>query len=285
MPKKYFLIASSVRSGTTYLGTSLNELPGVTFDYELKWKPHFELHEVHVLMTEPGWRCKPFLESLSADAEIVCSKLALEAEVCLRRDDVPEILETVEEDVAIVHLTRNNFDIIMSLQLRGSITALNRPLSSLNSGKRVLLDAHEKETEWLEVRGGYPSIKPTHDFNGMKKLALNLFQNDLIVSAIANKAARSMRLDYASIFEILPRVAEFVGYDADPAAIEEVRDNPVTRKLPALDPNGLPEADRLRTWCNLLYDKMQLICEMGMPYDEIWREDGDISILGLAPDC
>lgn len=281
MPQGSYLTVSNPRTGSSYLANGLNELPGVSVDYEVKWKPGYEPHPIHMVMSDDSWDCKTALTAIDENAKITGSKLVFDTLPPIQREDVPQIVSRIDPEIPLVHIIRSYFDIILSLEARGAINAMNRPPSE-STRNTMMFKTLTKETDHVDINELERGRKGQRDLETLRGMAINLFQNDLICLALCEHARHSMRVSYDELSDRLSDIAHFIGYDGDAAAIEHIRQNPITRKLKPLSHDLLPESANLRTFCDLLYSKLQFILEMQMPYGEIWQEDGRLVVPGLS---
>lgn len=278
-PRQLFLSVSNPRTGSSYLITSLNELPGIHADYEFKWKPRYALQPVHIDMAAENWTSRSALTQIGMGADIGGSKLVFDC-VPFDRNAVADLRRRIDPDIPLIHLTRNYFDVILSLKAHGAFNLMNRPPTSGvdNSVIGKALSDFDRRQEFRQREAGRPV---TLDRPALENALLCLVKNDLICLALCQQAKRSMRVDYAQLHDALPEITEFVGYEGDRQAIEAVRDNPITRKMTSLAPELIPDSEAFRSLCDFVYAKVIFVCEMNIPFDEIWNEDGSIDLPGV----
>lgn len=277
---RYFLSVSNPRTGSSYLVTALNELPGVHADYEFKWQPSYVPHDVHLVMSSDEWDCRRELSRIGDGAAVGGSKLVFDCQQH-ERGDVAEICRRIPTDIPIIHLTRDYFDIILSLKARGAFNLPNREPSTDGNGSKIAaaLQSFGEQKRYQDLEAGRPANISRARF---EETLVHLIQNDLICLALSQQAERSIRVDYTDLHDRLPEVAHFVGYKGPSEAIDAVRQNPITRKLKALSDDLIPNAAEYRRICEMVYAKVLFTCEMDIPFGEVWSEDGSINLPGLS---
>ena len=221
MTQRYFLCVSNVRTGSSLVATSLNELPGIATDYEIKWKPTYDPQPIHLVMRESGWNCCDALASIAPDASIVGSRLVFDFLSPIDRDDIATILDLIDRDIAIIHITRRYFDIILSEQRRGAINVLNRSPSSVKPDT-VMNQTLIETTQRLETVDLEDSHRSKRSLDELKGAAVDLFQHDLVCKAIADQAHAPMHVEYDSICDRLHEVASLIGYEGEPRLVDDV---------------------------------------------------------------
>jgi len=233
------------------------------------------------LMSSDEWDCRKALTMVANDAAIGGSKLVFDCQHH-NRDDAAAICRRIPSDLPLIHLTRNYFDIILSLKTRGAFNLMNRPPAKEGDDSILAraLQQFEADPRVRELETGRAvDLSPA----AFEEALLYLVQNDLFCLALCQQAERSFRLDYAELHDRLPEIARFVGYKGPLEPIEAIRRNPVTRKLTKLSDDLVPNAAEYRRICEIVYAKMIFICEMNIPFDQVWKKDGTIELPGLNP--
>jgi len=305
MGRKYFLIASNGRTGSSWLQTSLAVLPDVAADYEFKWHPTlYEPQSIHMVIPDGSFSSRAALDQFSADACVVGSKLTLDAHEYLGPGIIEQLGQAIEREIAIVHLTRNYFDTMLSWRARQVYNVLADPDESRITGTMMLPVMKDLTTNhdptvnsmcvvrgridrWLLDRARQapkapsPGTTITYDknasipFDHVVNYLLILFYNDLICRELANRASRTMFLKYGEIESRFGEVAKIVGSEAGAAEIEAVRSNPVTRRLGGLGPDLVRHADAVLRVARCLDEAMDDVIASDKRLEDVWTWSTD----------
>ncbi|GIX46861.1 MAG: hypothetical protein KatS3mg131_1072 [Candidatus Tectimicrobiota bacterium] len=278
--RHYFLCVSNVRTGSTWVETSLAALPDVHADYEIKWRPAYPPRPLHLVIPDATWRCREQLRQLSATAPVVGSKLVLDPYAMLSRSEIEALLATIEPDIRIVFLTRDYFSIIKSLLVRGGINRLAQPTDPRLTG--VLADT--LRTTPPEAESTYQPLAVNQEsFNAIVNTVLILFVNDLVCLEIYKRAYQAMHVDYENIQERFKEIARFVGTKCSDDIIEEVIINPTTKKLQNIDNRFVDNWHVLQLFCAYMDCLRDLSIRKRLSLFDFYRDDGQGHVTVTAP--
>ena len=221
-----FLIISNMRSGSTWLQTMLGELSDVVTDYELKWKPAYDLEKIHIGL-DHDFEFRNFFESLG-NTKVKGSKLTFDF---FEINEIEELSDIIPSEVAIIHLTRDYFEILNSFY-RGIchnyndsvLLALKSPIvhDALLRSKKIFSNIKEKTIE----------EKKREVLEDEAEKHLQIF---LSVDEWAHKLSSTnpyFRVDYSEMGEKFFDLVRFIGSDETEQKITSVLKSPPTVKLP-----------------------------------------------------
>jgi hypothetical protein len=257
--QRRFLVVANIRTGSTWLGTSLGRLNGVRFDGEIVWSPQRSWKDdTHLGVPDDYPDCDAALAAVAGPEPVVGAKLLLSPERPLAPDEIEALVARVNRDIIVVHLTRGYLPILLSWRARGGLNLPDPGAVSLGREPTRLERALTRLGEqWggvdlaAQARNPYgPALDEPRDV--VEKL-LVLFSNDLVGCRLAARAYQSFCVDYRRLRQRLPALASAVaGQGADRQAVD-ILDRPTTLKLPAPADRDLPRhalvaeiANRLR---------------------------------------
>ncbi|MEM7503197.1 MAG: winged helix-turn-helix domain-containing protein, partial [Pseudomonadota bacterium] len=192
------------------------------------------------------------LAAIAAGSPVGGSKLVLDGHLMVKNDEIDVLRRVIEPDVRIIHLTRDYFEILRSLETRIIRNKLTDESDDRLAGTRLreaLITQRERGDDeqmkaiWvvrdeaaraeaaahLESQGANPEAFKLATFNDLVRKFLILLNNDLIANDIALAAEHRISVDYAKIAADLPALAEFVGSEATGKA-EEIARYPLTEE-------------------------------------------------------
>jgi hypothetical protein len=221
-----FLLISNMRTGSTWLTTTLGALPDVVTDYEIKWKVEYPPQKVHRVLDEQSSTVSQILDDLAGDKPIAGSKFVFDP-VDMPRPEFLKLMPKLVGDVRIVHLVRRYRDIFLS-------------------GHRGIFHHFDDATSWRigdHLRSAFGSrperldrpAEPVHVSRVACYEELKIFlQNDVWASLLRDAGVPYLLVSYENLRESLPEIAKFVGSRATLDSIAAVLTAPVTFKLPEL---------------------------------------------------
>ena len=225
--KSKFVVISNMRSGSTWVETSLGALADVAIDYELKWGAEFAPSSVHVFLDEGSSSISGILEAIDTDAPITGSKLVFDPNG-MTSVDFQSLTEKIGADVRIVHLTRHYRDVFLSAR-RGFYHSLDpERADKIGAQMREGLKAADFG------RAGTPPSHVVTPAACLRELGI-LLENDRRVCSLATMGFPYLQVDYTDFSRSLEEIARFIGSDASSAEIQSVLARPVVKKLPPLD--------------------------------------------------
>jgi hypothetical protein len=206
-----------------------DRLPEVVTDYEFKWAPTYPAQPQHRVIPDRSFSCRTALENLSEDARVVGSKLVFDP-VLMTGEEYVELAQTVESEIAIIHLVRSYAEIASSVH-RGFFHMLSRPEEPATG---VMYRALRISTRAFKQHQMRPSTEKRRKAPLIQvvKLFRNLLRHDLWAAKLSWRNPY-MRIRYRRIAPEFPRMARFVGSTASSAAAAKIVASPPTVKLPA----------------------------------------------------
>jgi hypothetical protein len=270
-----FLILSNPRTGSTWLQTSLGDLPDVAVDYELKWGPtmHVQPGGVQRVIRDKTASCRSLLANISSSAEVVGSKIVLSGAVPISPEQACDLAATIDPDIRILHLTRPYFDMLLSAYGHGAVHLIER---SYSGGKesdmiRALHDDSQKKLSAIPAKsqtiiddvvsyklarlrartgiGGPVRLVPYED---IISLLLIFFVNDLALLEARRRAKHWLHIQYSEVARCFQEIAAFVGSRADPDRVQRIIESPITLKLDAVRVGLIANHKRIRAVADLL---------------------------------
>lgn len=235
-----FIIISNGRCGSSHLVTSLSRFDDVSCDYEIKWEIFYKKRNVHLVMFQ-GDRVIDIIDSNINKNKIMGSKFIFDSypQSIIGVEKERHLVNSFDENISIIHLTRSYFDILISTFYRGSVHLLSD--RGNDSGQVVVQDAVKSELDLPECKWSIPT-------NMIPLVVMNMFHSDMLALEIATRAKKSMVMPYAEINTRMKDVAEFIGSQTSDAKIKEITDQPVIRKLPPIDLSQIDKVDDLQSW-------------------------------------
>jgi|GEM_PF-5501258 len=239
--QKKFLFVSNPRCGSTWLAATFGKLEDVAVDYEFCWKQDFELQDIHMPMDRDGFSTSQTLEAIAPSSLVVGSKLVLDAHRLIDYQSLDSLFRAIEKEVRIIHLQRNYFDSLLSLEARGAVQHIDI------SGKNKASITNRMKP--IEDLGAKDSSKPPSEL--VRKLLI-FFCNDLVANELCKRADKATHLDYETAAKDAPRIAQFMGLNAGRDEVEAIFSNPDVKKLPQLSPNRLASHEKISAVASVL---------------------------------
>jgi hypothetical protein len=221
-----FLLMSNMRTGSTWLTTTLGALPDTVTDYEIKWKVEYPPQEVHYVLDEHSPSVSEILDGLAGDAPIAGSKFVFDP-VDMTRLEFLKLKPKLLGDLRIVHLVRRYRDIFLSGR-RGIFHHFN-DASPWRVGDH-LRSAFGARPERLDR-----PAPPTHVSRSACYEQLRIYlQNDVLAASLSEAGVPYMLIGYENLPRRISEVVKFIGSSASPEVVSAVFTAPVTFKLPEL---------------------------------------------------
>lgn len=233
MSRRYFLIVSNMRSGSTLLETMLGALDGVFSDREVKWKPRVAGQRVHLPVSEETHDLQQLFEQVlvAGDATLVGSKLVIDPYLLPEQAQL-HLRTIIPEDWYIIHLTRPYRDVFLSRQ-RGAEHLRNKsgvPIKGPRLGESLTTAPISNES----------SVATKYIDRETCFRELNVYlSNDLWVSSLAQGRDRYFQIDYRDIFSRFRELIRFLGLDPATPDVTSVIKSPPLQKLPPVSPGRL----------------------------------------------
>jgi hypothetical protein len=306
-----FLILSNPRTGSTWLQTSLGDLPDVAVNYELKWGPimHVEPTGVQRTIRDKTVSCRSLLTSISQSSRIVGSKLVLSGAVPIPTEQASDLAGTIDPDIRIMHLTRPYFDILSSSFGHGAVHLIDRPyLESKDAGMVQELQSNsqpklraipEKSAQTViddvvlyqlaRVRRRLGIGKPFRyvPYENIISLLLIFFVNDIALLEVRRRAKQWLHIRYSDVISRFHEIVAFVGSQAEQSRVQYIIEHPVTRKLDAVRGDLMANHRSIRRVANLLDEARDRAFQGMGSVTDLWHWDakrkiGLVRVDGLA---
>jgi len=215
------------------------------------------------------------LYGIAPKAKVVGSKLVLDAHRLFdyRRKD--ELLRAIEHDITLIHLKRNYFDVLLSLEARGSVNILTEE-GMKNSDNSAILN----KDNWNRSAEIYNTKKSTSEL--IIKLLI-FFSNDLLCRTLLSATNRSFTIPYGNISSDFCELARFVGSEAPEEELQKTINRPKVAKLPPIPPERLPNHWSLREIAARLDGALDEVSEGKSCFEEIFSvQTLELRVRGLA---
>ncbi len=250
-----FLIVSNPRSGSTWLHSTLNLLPGTCTNYEIAWRPSYTLHPFHREIGL-GVTVKSILKN-ETDESLIGSKLVLDPHHLTDITGGFDLAKHIDSDIRIIHLHRSYFDNLLSATARGSFNISSQSISSENSNTNTDNKQHLKG-----------SVVKTPVGELIRRLII-LFINDLTIHHVTKRANQYLDVNYREIHERRFDISEFINAPASRYDIDQAFNSQVTQKLPSLDHSLLPHSEELQKISTILDRSLDLMRREGKELNDI----------------
>lgn len=263
--RKYFLIVSNGRTGSTWLSTSLGRLDGVRTDFEYRWAlPRgAEGNPVHYMISDHHSTVVESLDRFAGDARIVGSKLVFSLE-WTQRQSVFEKLDLYFDDrITYIFLTRPYIETLASFLLRGPVHDLVK--SEIEGARTGVMIGELARTFQRSSLAQKPFYGDEQD---VVRALRSLANNDVIGFGIFRRFPKRIHITYDCISSDFERVARAVGWTGNSWGARSAIDAPLVRKLPALDWASFPRADLFAEYARRMDQTLQsAILEQWTPED------------------
>ena len=245
--KKYFLVVSNGRTGSTWLSISLGRLDGVRTDFEYRWglPRGAEGNPIHYVIPHHQATVVESLDSFAGDASVIGSKLVFSLE-WTQRQNVFEKLDLYFDDrITYVFLTRSYLETLASFLLRGPVHGLVK--SETDTAKENVMLRQLRAAFDRPAVGQRPFDGDERDvFRALKSLV----NNDVIGFGICQRFPNRVHLSYDRISADFEKIARAAGWSGDSREARKVIDAPLVKKLPVLDCSSFPRADLFAEYAN-----------------------------------
>ena len=226
-----FLVVSNMRSGSTWLASTLGTLPDTVTDFEIKWNINYQPHKIHYVLNDDSLSVSQVLDTLSKEFSIVGSKFVFDP-IELNQEDYFMLRKKFDDEIRIVHLVRRYRDVFLSAR-RGFFHQLNE-----KSPRRI----------GEHLKAGFDSSRPTGLAQPLEPAQISLLacynevrtylQNDVWALSLSENLPY-MQVAYEELDDRIYEVARFIGSIATPDVLMDLVRRPVTLKLPELPPTAL----------------------------------------------
>ena len=276
--QRYFLAFSNSRCGSTFLQTSLARLPGIATDFELFWEgpnPVMKGDPPYAFSVTNDWNWKEFLETKLPPVPIAGTRVILHPMKDYAPEEAQRFIANIDRDILIIHTIRDYFDILKSSRVRDHITWVSDDQLDRSSAK----DPSLGETElWASLRKrglreidgwkneGRPFLEESSRF------VLRFFINDLVMAEIARRAERSMLIEFEGVWLRFHEIADFLGCDCTKEDCDAIIHNPVTKRLPPVPDEELPNWQALKELCGILNDTIRNALDSDISLFAAWKE-------------
>ena len=231
---KIFAIISLPRTGSTWLSLSLNSLPDVVCDYEVKYpivdRPYVNMRSpIHKFLNEVPFH-KIIQENLKG--KICGSKIVLDLDSYAEKD-ISNILEKIDEDIPIIHLTRDNSEIALSIERGAFNVASNNSVNGIARSNQLLTAVTRNKVKMDNKKIDSTRLKICkRKFLGNRIKALKTTK---ILESALIKRGNYLHVDYNEINSKFAEICDFIGSSTTDKKIRKILKNPPTEKLGLLD--------------------------------------------------
>jgi len=245
--EQQFLILGNGRTGSTWLLTSLDRLPGVIARHEIKWKdPSLEFRADAHFVVDKNSSMAAAIKRVTVDPNVTPkirgSKLIFNPYYFNGPDVFANLAKVIEPNTKLILLKRNYLETWLSWKTRGVYHVVDEEVGHIDPAVNPLLDAMRKLEKPATIHlvlhhcGGalseaegrpYPLVTAIDDL-------MQFFSNDIQLLSLV-KQRGGLVVDYADIASQLGRIAEFIGAPASKDIIENIVGKPRTLKLDRLD--------------------------------------------------
>ncbi len=245
--EQQFLIVGNGRTGSTWLLTSLDRLPGVISRHELKWMdPSLVFRADAHFVVDQNSSIAAAIKRTSFDPDIEPkvrgSKLIFNPYHYNGPRMFANLAKIIEPNVKLILIKRNYLETWLSWKARGVYHEVNEDVGRIDPAVNPMLDAmrkmekpatvnlvlHHNGAALSDVAGTpYPLAIAIDDL-------LQMVANDIQLLSII-KERNGIIVDYADISSELGRIAEFVGAPASKEIIDNIVSKPRTMKLDRLE--------------------------------------------------
>tara|TARA_R110000868_G_scaffold4419_1_gene27732 strand:+ start:1233 stop:2399 length:1167 start_codon:yes stop_codon:yes gene_type:complete len=240
---RHFLILSNGRTGSTWLVSSLNQLPDVRAYRQIGWRLGDQPDHAQRFSINRADSMKVIIDAACYTKEplplgIAGSKFVFQPYTYTHASVARELSDCIEDDIRLLHLKRSYLSTFLSWKTRGVAHSID-PQVAATQRVRGALEDHQPDAEpqhivltshgrpLADTRGAHYPIKSAIDD------MLVMFTNDLFSRAIVS-ARGGLILDYADITTRFGEIARFIGSAATDETIASAIARPLTRKLAAL---------------------------------------------------
>lgn len=206
--KKYFIVASLRRCGSSFLSLELDSFDNVFCQYEHILRDPKYKQNAHVIIDREGFSFQKSINELAGAEKFRGTKLPIPE---YQPDDMPKIVETLErEEISILHIIRDFHESMVSI------------LQAKKSGNWLYLGAKGVTVpKWLEGDHRHVSVNKLNDYKtSLKTISIKADDVDqycnnalCIDEALASlhKTNPYMQIEYSRIKESIPSILDFLG--------------------------------------------------------------------------
>lgn len=243
---RYFLIISNGRTGSTWLVTSLDQIPDVTARHELKWPDGTPMRSDAQYVLDPGENVRGAIDAVCAKKTrpVKGSKLVFNPYTFHGESVFAALSENIDRRIATVLLKRRYLETWLSWKARGVYHEVNEAFHaddfSTNSMVRAMQALQKPQNTHLVLCHNGEVLAPLQEGATYYPLEtaiddlLQFFSNDMQALGIV-KARKGMVVDYSSVKTSLPAVARYIGTKSAPSVVENSVSRPLTKKLDPLE--------------------------------------------------
>ena len=288
-----FLLVGNGRTGSTWLQTTLDQIPDVRTRREIKVRMEYqEPHPLHVYVDESTTSitdciiqaCNGTLEA-SGSRHVLGSKLIFDPYGFLDPNIFSFLDKIFGDDISIIFLKRSYASQFLSWKVRGVFHRLNETaINEIEDIDNSLVDVISTWPEPKLLRLALTDMrKPLPTARLDKKVdyvryplqdaiedLLVLFYNDLNALAISQKRARHMIVDYEEIDHSFEHIAKYVGSSSSQDTIRRAEARPVTQRLDVISPEYVQPAGVLDSFSDCLRQALNIAADSGSP-EQFWQ--------------
>ena len=243
---RYFLIISNGRTGSTWLLTSLDQIPDVTARHELKWPDGTRMRSDAQYVLGAETQIRNAIDAVCAKKArpVKGSKLVFNPYTFYGESVFAALSDNIDRRTATVLLKRRYLETWLSWKARGVYHEVNEAFHaedfSTNSMVRAMQALEKPQNTHLVLCHNGEVLAPEREGASYYPLEtaiddlLQFFSNDMQALGIV-KARKGMVVDYSAVKTSLPSVARYIGTKSPPSVVENSVSQPLTKKLDPLE--------------------------------------------------
>jgi hypothetical protein len=295
---EYFVVIGNGRTGSTWLETTLDQLPDVRARLEIKLRLAYqEPHPMHIYVDRRTRSIKDcILQACAAESigpekrPIFGSKLIFDPYGYLEPEAFDFLDEIIGQEIPIIFLKRSYAAQFYSWKVRGVFHKLNQDaIARLGDVDRTLVETVSRNWQdqaepplhkFVLTLGGTPltGVPPIGGGEQVIRYPLEnaiedllvLFYNDLKTLSLAQRSRRYLTVDYNEIETRLPEIVRFLGSTASETEVRSAIEQPVTARLDSLDPDLIQPADVLERFSKCLQSALENVSGDNAA-DQLWQ--------------
>lgn len=246
-----FMVLANARSGTTYLQSLLSSLPGVATDYEYGWKSYGATMELHRIISDGIPDVFSDIRSFFPDIECCGSKFVLPIHHYHSDTEVENIVASFQGDGVVIHLIRDQWDILKSALARGVYHDFNPEGVGLNTASKMYGGLKQ-----LSITGyGHNNIHGVQVDLQLMQLVFyikNIIRNDYILNLVSETRS-GITIEYDDISSSYPYLQNLLDTPDNPTGFNNAVSNPIVNKLANIEDTKINHHEILYPLCKRLY--------------------------------
>jgi len=250
---RHFLIISNGRTGSTWLLTSLDQIPDVTARHELKWPDGTPMRADAQFVLDRETKIRDAIDTVCSRElrTVKGSKLVFNPYSYHDESVFAALADIIDEDVATILLKRRYIETWLSWKARGVYHEVNAAVAQKqiadNPMVRAMQAMEKPQTTHLVLFHNGEALAPFEKGQTPYPLEtaiddfLQFFANDMQALDIVKQRDGKV-VDYSNVKQELPEIVRFVGSRSPSLEIENSVRRPLTKKLDPLQDHVHPRA-------------------------------------------